>query len=312
MESSNALPIFNIVNFDDYNNCMCFEDNFYVRRFSEHVKENTFIEKPHSHDFFLILLITQGLGKHIIDFTEYEVAPGSMFILSPGQVHQWMLSHDIEGYILFFTKKFFLHDFATSRLTRFPFFNSTFTSPFLKLDQENVASVFLKYKLMCSEYSKRKNDYQEIIRMYLNALLLELARYYPLKKRNKYTLPYDILQLNKFEALIDKYFKLHRPLSCYAERMNISERQLSYLCKKTVNKKPSEIMLERIILEAKRLIIHSDLSIAAISEELNYNDSSYFIRLFKKATKQTPEQFRRKQHIEVYEEEQFFWNGFLG
>ena len=119
MESSASLPIFNIVNFDDYNNCMCFEENFYVRRFSEHVRENTFIEKPHGHDFYLMLLITEGSGKHIIDFTEYKVFPGAMFILSPGQVHQWLLSKDVEGYILFFTKDFFLHDFNTERLTRF-------------------------------------------------------------------------------------------------------------------------------------------------------------------------------------------------
>ena len=64
------------------------------------------------------------------------------------------------------------------------------------------------------------------------------------------------------------------------------------MCKKTVNKTPSEILLDRIILEAKRFIIHTPLSISAISDELNYNDNSYFIRLFKKACNLTPEQFR--------------------
>ncbi len=300
MESSASLPVFNIGNFDDYNNCMCFEDSFYVRKFSEHLKENKFVEEPHGHDFFLMLVVTKGRGKHIIDFTEYEVTEGSMFILSPGQIHQWILSEDVEGYILFFTKEFFLHDFDTSRLNRFPFFNSTFSSPFFKLTEKQTTSVLEKYHLMCSEYRSRNTDFQEIIRMYLNAMLMELTRYYPEKKKDKYTLPYDIVQLNKFEALVDKYFKLHRPLSCYAERMHISERQLSYLCKKTINKKPSEIMTERVILEAKRLIIHSSLSIAAISEELNYNDSSYFIRLFKKVTKQTPEQFRNEQFNRVF------------
>lgn len=288
-------PIFNIINFNDYNNCMRFEDSFYVRCFSEHLKENKFLEKPHGHNFFLMLIVTEGSGKHVIDFTEYKVSPGSMFILSPGQVHQWLLSKDVKGYILFFTKDFFLHDFNTSRLTRFPFFNSTFSTPHFKLNENQTAAILLKYQAMCSEYKDRKPDYQEMIRMYLNAMLLELSRFYSEKKLSNYSLPYDIVQLKKFEALIDKYFKLHRPLSCYAERMHISERQLSYLCKKTLNKKPSEMMTERIILEAKRLIIHSSMSISAISEELNYSNSSYFIRLFKKFTKQTPEQFRNEQ-----------------
>jgi len=94
MKSPTKLPVFNIINFDDYNDCMRFEDNFYVRKFSEHIKENQFIEKPHGHNFFLMLIITEGSGKHIIDFTEYEVSAGSIFILSPGQIHQWILSQD--------------------------------------------------------------------------------------------------------------------------------------------------------------------------------------------------------------------------
>ncbi len=303
MSSSTLLPVFKIGNFDDYNNCMNFEDSFYVRKFSEHLKENKFVKKPHAHNFYLVLVITEGKGKHVIDFTEYEVAAGSVFILSPGQIHQWILSKDVEGYILFFAKEFFLHDFDTNRLNRFPFFNSTFSSPFFKLNEGQTDSILQKYHLMCTEYRNRKTDFQDIIRMYLNAMLMELTRYYPEKKKGKYTLPYDIVQLNKFEALVDKYFRLHRPLSCYAERMHISERQLSYLCKKTINKKPSEIIAERTILEAKRLIIHSSLSIAAISEELNYNDSSYFIRLFKKVTKQTPEQFRTEQFNRIFNSE---------
>lgn len=295
MKASKIVPVLNILNFNDYNKCMHFEENFYIRKFSDHLTENSFVEKPHSHDFFKVLLITKGQGKHIIDFTEYQVKEGSMFILSPGQVHQWVLSRNVEGYVLFFTKKFFLHDFNTNRLNRFPFFNSTFSSPFLKLNTLQTESILQKYSLMCTEYRKRKPEFQEVIRMYLNIMLLELSRCYPLKKRDKHILTHDIIQLHKFEALVDSYFKLHRPLSCYAKRMHITERQLSYLCKKTLNKKPSEIMTERIILEAKRLITHSSLSISAISEELNFNDSSYFIRLFKKATKFTPEQFRNEQ-----------------
>ena len=57
-----------------------------------------------------------------------------MYIVSPGQVHQWNLSKDVDGHILFFTKPFFLNDFDTEKLTRFPFFNSTFSSPFFKLN----------------------------------------------------------------------------------------------------------------------------------------------------------------------------------
>ncbi len=275
---------------------MQFESNFYIRKFSEHVKENLFIEKPHGHDFYLILLVTKGFGNHTIDFLEYEVSEGAMFVVSPGQIHQWNVSEDVDGYILFFTKDFFLHDFNTDRLINFPFFNSTFSSPYVQLNNEEREEIALKYKLIYKEYQHRSLKYQEMIRMYLNAMFIELSRIYPEIEGKGKLYGYDLLQLHRYEALVDKYFKMHRPISCYSKKMNITDRQLNYLCKKTVGKKPSEIMTDRIILEAKRLIIHSDLSIASIAEELNYKDNSYFIRLFKRITKQTPEQFRNEQY----------------
>lgn len=296
MNSNSSMPVFNISNFDDYNNCMEFDSNFYIRNINQHVSENHFIEKPHGHNFYLILLITKGHGIHTIDFLDYDVKPGAVFIVSPGQIHQWNLSKDVDGYILFFTKEYFLHDFDTEKLTRFPFFNSTFSLPLINLSIDENESVLSKYKVIEAEYKKRNMNYQEMIRIYLNAIFIELSRIYINKNENGPIYNYDILQLNRFQALIDKYFKKHRPITCYSNKMNITDRQLSYLCKKTLNKTPSEILTERIMLEAKRLIIHSDLSISSISEELNFSDSSYFIRLFKKITKQTPEQFRNYQN----------------
>ncbi|KAA1243143.1 helix-turn-helix domain-containing protein [Aquimarina sp. RZ0] len=275
---------------------MKFEKSFYIRNFNEHVRENLFIEKPHGHNFYLILLVTKGSGTHTIDFLEYKVFPGAMFIVSPGQIHQWRLSNDVDGCILFFTKEFFLHDFDTEKLTRFPFFNSTFSSPMFQLNSKEKNQILAKYELIHEEYQSRSLSYQEMIRIYLNAMFIQLSRVYLTKNEKGQKFSYDLLQLNRYEALVDKYFKLHRPISCYSKKMNITDRQLSYLCKKTVGKTPSEIMMNRIMLEAKRLIVHSVLSISAISEELNYNDSSYFIRLFKKITKQTPEQFRNEQY----------------
>ena len=295
MCNENTLPVFEISNFDDYNNCMKFDTDFYVRRFSNHVKENEFIEKPHGHNFYLILIITQGSGTHTIDFLEYDVFPGAMFIVSPGQIHQWNLSKEVDGFILFFTKEFFLHDFDTEKLTRFPFFNSTFSSPFFTLNPLEQKEIVSTYQLILKEYKNRTLHYEEMIRIFLNAMFIKLTRLYPQQNKDYPKFGYDLILLNKYEALVDKYYTLHRPISCYSEKLNITVRQLSYLCKKTVGKNPSEILTDRIILEAKRLIIHSDLSITSIAEVLNYNDSSYFIRLFKKTTRQTPEQFRQSQ-----------------
>ena len=202
----NTVPVFNISNFDDYNNCMKFDRSFYIRSFSEHVKENVFIEKPHAHNFYLILLITKGKGIHTIDFLEYDVYPGAMFIVSPGQIHHWNLSPDVDGHILFFTKEYFLHDFNTEKLTSFPFFYSTFSLPFIKLNNDHLKSIALKYQLIHAEYKTRFTNYQEIIRVYLYAMFIELSRVYIKNNNNNPIFNYDLLQLNRYEALVDKYY----------------------------------------------------------------------------------------------------------
>lgn len=292
MKNSPSLPIFNISNFQDYNNCMEFDNNFYIRSFNDHINVNQFIEKPHGHDFYLLLLITKGNGTHSIDYKEYKVEPGVMFIVSPGQVHHWCLHKDTDGYILFFKKEYFLIDFKLDKLIKFPFFKSSSSVPYLKLSTIEQAILIDLYERISQEYQSHLLNYHEMIRLYLNVLFIELSRIYRKKHKCTISYSYELMQLNRFESLINKHFKDHKMLIFYAEKMNISLRQLSYICKKTINKTPSVILLERIILEAKRLIIHSDMSISSIADELNYSDNSYFIRFFKKVCNKTPEQFR--------------------
>lgn len=305
MSNAKTLPVFNISNFEDYNNCMAFDKNFYVRTFRDHISDNHFIEKPHGHDFYLILIITQGSGVHTIDFQDYVIEPGAMFVLSPGQVHQWDLSPDIDGHVLFFTREYFLLDFNHDKLTRLPFFKTTFSTPYLKITPSEQKAIEVLYQQINTEYQKHQFNYHEMIRLYLNMMFIELSRMYKEKAEVDFVYSYELIQLNCFESLIDDHFKDHESLPFYADKMHLSMKQLSYLSKKTVGKTPSEMIQERIILEAKRLIIHSDLPINLISAELNYNDSSYFIRIFKKVCNQTPDQFRyssgdRKRELEIF------------
>lgn len=291
---TNSLPVFNIVNFEDYNDCMDFDRTFYVRPFKDHLKVNKFIEKAHAHDFYLVLLVTEGHGKHTIDFNEYEVEPGSVFVLSPGQVHTWDLSDDTDGYVLFFTKEYFLIDFNKNRLNSLPFFKSSFSIPYLKLDQPDQSIILNLFTQINDEYKKHQLNYHDMIRLYLNVMFIEFSRLYSVVNEEQYEYRYELVQLNKFESLIDTHFQEHKSLPFYANEMNLSLKQISHLCKKTVGKTPSEILNDRMILEAKRLIIHSDLSISSISDTLNFSDNSYFCRTFKKNAGITPEQFRKE------------------
>ncbi|WP_037575522.1 helix-turn-helix domain-containing protein [Sporocytophaga myxococcoides] len=289
------LPVLTISNFEDYNHCQHCGNSFYIRTFDKHLKDNLFLDKPHGHDFFILLFITNGSGTHSIDFKNYEVKAGSLFLLSPGQVHHWNLSSDINGYILFFTKEYFLLDFNYNKLLTLPFFYTHINSPCMEIKEEEIEQISNIFKKIDNEYLTKRKFFHDVIRLNLKMLLIELERKYTATQQTPGLMQYQTHQLHKLEALIDRHYKEHKQISEYADVMNISLKQLNTLCKKALNKTPGDLLQDRLILEAKRLLVYSDNSVSSIAGILNYSDNSYFIRLFRKLTNMTPEQFRTIQ-----------------
>jgi AraC family transcriptional activator of pobA len=97
-----SLPIYNIENF----NYLGRESDFFVNILREQLDNEKSIEMPHKHDFYCAVLITKGSGTHTIDFVEYNVKPGHLYMLSPGQLHGFVLSDDSDGYFFSIQKVF--------------------------------------------------------------------------------------------------------------------------------------------------------------------------------------------------------------
>ena len=289
--SSSPLPIFHI---PDFSPDTLDSSHFYYAGLKNHLATHQFIQKPHKHDFYIIVLFTQGTGSHTIDFKTFKVKPGSVFFLSPGQVHSWELSSETDGHILFFSTGFYTSTFTRKRLNDYALFNSILKFPTLEIgtgEIKEITSVFTKI-----DQENRQPTYftQDLLKNYIDTLLILFYRY---KGEKTSFSPEEKLVHNQFqelELLIDTHFKKHREASFYADQMSLSMKQLNSLSKKTVSKTSSQLILDRVILEAQRLLTHSDLNISEIAYELEFDDSSYFSRLFKKKTNLTPEQFRRQ------------------
>src|SRR3989344_4252170 len=97
----------------------------YIYYFSDHLqRHHTRITHPHKHNFYLVVLITKGSGFHEIDFERYEVKPGSVFFMQPGQTHYLEFSPDVEGVIFFHSMAYYQWQFPNSQLSDFPFYFS--------------------------------------------------------------------------------------------------------------------------------------------------------------------------------------------
>lgn len=266
----------------------------YANNLRNHLKAHDFITKPHKHNFYLLVLFTAGSGVHEIDFQRFDVKPGSLFILKPGQLHNWKLSPDIDGYIFFHTKDYYNLTFNDHNLEDYPFFRNTQSSPEILLKGEEGIALQRLFEELLKEYkSEHLMKYRKICTL-LDLFYIELTRFH--NTGNTKLTPNDIYRdkFLAFESLLeDRYLELKTP-QAYADLLNISSRHLNRICQSTLGKTASDVIFDRVLLEARRLLVHGSKSIAEVSLQLGYEDASYFSRIFKKRSGETPTEFLKK------------------
>jgi AraC-like DNA-binding protein len=264
---------------------------FYIEELPQHLASHSFVSEPHRHDFYLLLYVTSGNGTHTIDFKSYAVKPDTFFLMTPGQVHHWDLAKGTDGFIIFFTPEFYRMGLTESSLFEFPFFHSLAAEPYCQLVKGGDV-IDLMVREMHSEFEAPNTIDLRMLRSYLDVLLLQVARNYPAPKDTGHSHE-QTFRMRKLEQLIDKHFRKLKQPRDYADLMNLSASYLNTLCRQSVGKTLSDLIHERIVLEAKRLFAYSDLTVNQVASRLKFNQATYFVRFFTKQTGLTPDHFKQ-------------------
>lgn len=270
--------------------------SFYANDLVTHLKEHEFTSHSHRHDFYLTMLFTRGTGTHDVDFSRYPVKEGAVFMMAPGQFHSWQLSADAEGYVFFHTGEFYNLNFTNKQITDYPFFAFTQNVPVLYLNPEERLHAGLLFKRILEEY--RKDDlglkFRTLVAL-TDLLYLDLtAAYLSATPSRKDHSPLYLQKITELNRLIDEHFLTHRSAREYADLMHISAKHLNRICREILGKTTTDIIAERIVLEAKRLLVRSAKPVKEVAEELGFDDVSYFMRMFKKHTGLSPAAFTRE------------------
>jgi len=269
---------------------------FEIDKFSGDDHGNKIMVEAHRHDFYHIMYIKNGIGKHSIDFKTYDIKPNMIFFVSPGQVHSLETSIDTEGYVISFDSAFYHLSDNFQKLLDYPFFHSISNIPVVHLSGTNSNKVQESFDELYEEYNSKANDKKNMLRALFEVLLIRASREYekPIEPDKP---AYVTYQLRKLETLIDTHFKEYKMLNDYADLMHISPRHLNSLCKKALNKTVMNLIHERILIEAKRLLLFTTNSVTEIAHELGFTDTSYFMRFFKKHTFLTADTYRTQNKI---------------
>jgi AraC-like DNA-binding protein len=238
----------------------------------------------------VLVFFTKGSGTHEIDFDKFIIQPGSVFFMQPGQIHHWDLSDDIEGFVVFYSQEMYNLYFGQKTIAEYPFYSSVNTIPEIVLDNAETKAILPYFDAMILENQSDQMMKRDKIMNLLDIIHIEIARKYSethLHEAHSYN-----VKIKNFEVLLEHYFKTDKTPSFYASQLHITLKHLNRVCNEILKKTTTEVITDRIILEAKRMLMDKKFTVNEIATGLGYDDYSYFTRLFKKNTAMTPTDFR--------------------
>lgn len=276
------------------------EDGTSCRILALNVPSDYATNEAHRHNYYELLFFLRGSGTHMIDFEGHEIKGKSIHFVSSGQVHALNRDKDTKGYVIAFSREFmYLNTTDKNIISDFPAFNKT-ADPVLKLNDASLKEMEDLVKVMEAEYESKSPLKEKVLGAYVSILLLKCKELLNESSSNKSVDSNAQQLLIRFNDMLEQHFIQMHKVNEYADLLFVSPNHLSETIKKVTGKTAGDMIQDRLILEAKRLLLHSTVTAKEIAYHLNFNDPSYFSRFFKNNAGLSPEEFR-KQAREKYQ-----------
>ncbi|GAA4463528.1 helix-turn-helix transcriptional regulator [Nemorincola caseinilytica] len=290
----NTIPVYDICSLADTRHL---REDITAEGLAHYLQRQKDLRFPHRHSFYHLVYFTEGSGKHSIDFETFRVEPGQVYFMIPGQVHSWHFEGRIDGYVINFSEQL-MHSFLKEGqyLEQFPFFSGIAAEGVVTLGDARMEVEQLLARVV-AEAAGDAPMAGEMIRIYLLSIFITVLRDMPVQDK-KQAPGHSHLLLRNFRKLVEQYYAAKRLPKEYAAMLYITPNHLNALCNDLLGRSAGEVIRDRVLLEAKRLLVGHGISVAEIAWQLNFSDNSYFTKFFKKYTGMTPEQFRARPESE--------------
>lgn len=278
--------VFTIVNRQNGNlafKLLWFDDDSYF----DHIQRN---------NYYSLIWVRKGSGIVKADFSEYSFEMGSLFAFSPYQPFMMAAKEKLEGIAFQFHPDFFcIHKHHREVACHGVLFNNIYEPPFVRVGEAAASTFSMLAQQMKTELQNPELAGYELLVSYLKIFLITASRLR--KEQQGPVLPiaaYDKtpLVLQRLKEAIENDFRKMHSAGEYAAALNISVKALAKITKRYFNKTPTELISERIVIEAKRELYLTNKTVKEIAYELGYDDEYYFSRFFKINTDISPQAYR--------------------
>ncbi|WP_369173888.1 AraC family transcriptional regulator [Streptomyces sp. R28] len=247
------------------------------------------LERVHRIDFHVVMLFSRGPVRHMIDFTEYEAGAGDLLWIRPGQVHRFSRTSEYQGIVLAMQPGFLPR--ATVEATGLYRYD---LPPLLHPDEDRLTALRSSLAQLRREYEDTTtlplSLHTAVLRHSLTAFLLRLAHLAASSAQAAREQTDTTFTL--FRDAVEKGFATNHSVSAYADQLGYSRRTLVRAVRAATGQTPKGFIDRRVILEAKRLLAHTDLPIGRVGAAVGFPDAANFSKYFQQHTEVTPAVFR--------------------
>lgn len=254
----------------------------------------TNLSTANRYDNYAIIWIERGNISMTIDFVPVQTSGTGLVFIGKDRIWSILKIQDCKGYILRFSSEYFCRRASDARFLQRSTVFDTLESPYIAITNKcKVANIV---SLLHQEYKEQEKFCNEVIRQQLSTLMLLSEREIKQKSSDVYLENEEFKQIRIFKKLIEEHFAEIKSMNKYAELMIIPPKRLISVVSKTTGKTPKQLLNERILLEAKRLLIYCSWSIKEIAYHLGFKEETNFTKFFKQQTGKTPLEFRGELH----------------
>lgn len=263
------------------------------------LKQSSFLEKEINEPYYNILMF-DGEAVFSVDLTNYECKGKCLLFLTPYQLLQWKSSTAPFINVLSFHGDFYCIEYHKKEVAcNGILFNDIYSEPFVTVSDfifEEITRIIERMKRV--EDSELDYD-NSILKSYLQVILALSSKEKQLKMSPQIQESIGNADILKFQHLLDTHFLEAKEVAFYASKYNLSVNTFSKRIKKHFGKSPSQLIQDRIVLEAKKLLHLTTKTIREIADDLNFEDEFYFSRYFKKSVGISPKEYRKEVGISI-------------
>ncbi|MFT3696366.1 MAG: helix-turn-helix domain-containing protein [Kofleriaceae bacterium] len=244
---------------------------------------------PQRPMFHMIIVGTAGKGELVVDFEPVPIGDGKIVVFSRGRVQQFRPGHKLDGHLLVFSPEFVALGTDPREVDplRAPRVLSVgWTRPMIAPSATDLREVRELCAQLVVEHGKPIDSLQAaLLSALLRAVLLKLERYVRAE---------DIppAELERFFTILERDIGETRSVAHYARKSGISSRRLGELLLAHTGRSTKQVIDERVVLEQKRLLAHTDISVKELADRTGFDEPTNLVKFFRHHTGQTPLEFR--------------------